>query len=125
MKPKPHTKGAIEHRSPNQPWTSADDRAVDQVCTALVERIGFQPEVLRAAGEYHVLLRVPADQLTDAKAAALAFSRAVPHAWFILDRLFVRAGRFYRRERGYKLALVPATNVHLPRELRSKLRGIV
>jgi hypothetical protein len=44
--------------------------------------------------------------------------------WITLERLFVRDGRFYRRERGYKFDLVEATNVHLSRATRAALRGL-
>jgi len=40
-----------------------------------------------------------------------------------VGRVFVRDGRFFRRERGYRLNLVEATNVHLPRAVRAALRG--
>jgi hypothetical protein len=59
----------------------------------------------------------------DVLAFPLVLSRRLPDLWFTLDRLFVHAGVFYRRQFGYKLNLVPATNVHLPRATRAALRG--
>ncbi len=58
-------------------------------------------------------------------ALAQLISRRLPELWFVIDRLFVNDGMFYRRQFGYKLNLVPASNVHLPRAIRAALRGVI
>jgi hypothetical protein len=55
----------------------------------------------------------------------VALSRRLPGVWFTLGRVWVREGRFYRKRYGYQLRVVPASNVHLTREVRGKLRGVV
>ena len=58
-------------------------------------------------------------------ALALILSQRLPEHWFVLDRLFVNAGVCFRRQFGYKLNLVPASNVHLPRAIRAALRPLI
>ena len=78
------------------------------VCGPLADRFGRRRVIWAAFG-----------------ALALVLSQRLPDLWFVLDRLFVKAGRFYRRERGVKLNLVPATNVHLTRAVRGALRDLL
>jgi hypothetical protein len=68
-----------------------------------------------------MVANVPSANVEEAKALALTLSRRLPDLWFVFDRVFVKGGTFYRRERGYKLNLVEATNVHLKREIRAAL----
>ena len=53
----------------------------------------------------------------------MLLSRHLPGLWLVLDRLFIRDGRFFRRERGFKMNLVEASNVHLTRAIRDAVRG--
>jgi hypothetical protein len=55
----------------------------------------------------------------------MLISRRLPEVWVVLGKLFVRNGKFYRREFGYKLKLVPATNVHLRRDIRAAIRKLL
>jgi len=126
MKPKPRTRSVIEHRAGDQPWPPAADAALADALAIADARLHFQPQVHRpAAGEYHFLIEYAPAQADDARALALLLSRRLPELWFVLDRLFVHAGAFHRRQFGYKLNLVPASNVHLPRATRAALRGVL
>jgi hypothetical protein len=127
MKPKPQTRGAVEHRPDgHQPWPADADAALDAALALLRDRLHLSLEVHRPpAGEYHLLAEYRPEQAADVLALALVLSRRLPDLWFTLDRLFVRAGVFHRRQFGYKLNLVPASNVHLPRATRAALRGAI
>jgi hypothetical protein len=126
MKPKPHTRGAVEHRRGEQDWPGTADAILEDTVVVLQERIGLAINLLRpASGEYYVLAEYAPAQAADVLALALVLSRRLPDLWFTLDRLFVHGGVFYRRQFGYKLNLVPATNVHLPRATRAALRGVL
>jgi hypothetical protein len=126
MKPKPQTRGVVEHREGDQPWTPIADAALADALAVAAERLHFQPQLHRPlAGEYHFLIEYAPDQADDARALALLLSRRLPELWFVLDRLFVHGGVFHRRQFGYKLNLVPASNVHLPRATRAALRGVL
>lgn len=126
MKPKLHTRAAMEHQRAEraQRWDAAADDALAAAVQIVRDRLHLSVEPHRpAAGEYHFLIEFPPDQAPEFRALALLLSRRLGDLWFTLDRLFVRGGVFYRRQYGYKLNLVPATNVHLPRPIRAALRG--
>jgi hypothetical protein len=63
--------------------------------------------------------------LDEAKALAMLLSRRLPNLWLVLGRLFVRDGKFYRREFGYKLNLVQAHDVHLRQDIRAAMRRLL
>src|SRR5688572_25528044 len=44
MKPKPHTRAVIEHRSADQPWPADGEERVRAVCERLAERLGVEIE---------------------------------------------------------------------------------
>jgi hypothetical protein len=126
MKPKPQTRGVVEHREGNQVWTAEASATLDDVLAVVGERLGLTAELHRPeAGEYHFLIEYTPAQADDVRALALLLSRRLPELWFVLDRLFVYGGVFHRRQYGYKLNLVPASNVHLPRATRAALRGLL
>ena len=127
MKPHDWTRGAIEHRSPAQAWPGESARAVVEAARdAVRERLGFDPPVhFPDGGDFFFVAELAEADLDAGRALALAVSRRLPGLWLTLDRLFVRDRRFYRRERGFKFNLVEAANVHLPREVRGKLKGVV
>lgn len=121
---KPQTKGAIEHRPAEQPWPADAAERVEAARQLVRDRLGFDPDLhLPPEGDYRLVAEVLPDDLESSKALALLLSLKLPGVWLVLGRLFVRDGRFHRRERGWKLRLVPATNVHLPRDMRAALRG--
>lgn len=126
MKPKPLTRAAVEHRTGHQPWPAAADAILDDTIAILHDRIQLNVDLLRPpAGEYHFLAEYAPAQSADLLTLALVLSRRLPDLWFTLDRLFVQNGVCYRRRFGYKLELVRATNVHLPRPIRAALRGVL
>ena len=126
MKPKPQTRGVVEHREGDQVWTAEASATLDDTLAVVGERLGLSPVVHRPpAGEYHFLIEYAPEQAEDVRALALLLSRRLPELWFVLDRLFVHGGVFHRRQYGYKLNLVPASNVHLTRATRAALRGLL
>ena len=130
MRPTAARRGKVEHRAGGQPpWPADGAERVAWVLSSVAERLGTDAAAwsvqLPPAGEFFLVGQVPSAQEEVGRALAVALSRALPDHWFVLGRLFVRDGRFYRRRRGYRLELVPATDVHLPRDMRSKLRGLV
>ena len=126
MKPHDWTRGAIEHRTPGQQWPPGAAAEVERTLLAVRDRLGIDPAAhFPDAGDFFFLAELDASQLDPGRALALLLSRRLPGLWLTLDRLFVRDGRFYRRERGVKLNLVEATNVHLPRQIRARLKGLL
>ena len=126
MKPHDWTRGAIEHQPKRQPWPAGAREAVEAARADVARALGFEPPVhFPDEGEYWVVAEVEQRQIEAARALAVVWSRRVAGVWFTIDRLYVRDGKFYRRERGYKFNLVEATNVHLAREVRGRLRGVL
>ena len=122
MKPKEHEKGALRHRTADQPWPADAAERVDGACRVARERLGYDVTPhLPPEGDYFLVLSVPRDELPRATAFAVVLSQALPEQWLVLGRLYLKGGRFHRRERGFKLNLVPATNVHLTREMRAAI----
>ena len=70
-----------------------------------------------------MVIEVPDVDLLKAHAFAVVVSSRLPGLWFVLGKLYVKGGRFFRRERGWKLNLVRANDVHLPRPMRQAIRG--
>jgi hypothetical protein len=126
MKPHDWTRGAIEHCEPEQHWPAHAARAVDEVRRAVAERLDFSPDVhLPDAGDFHLVAHATEDRIEHLRATGVALSRRLPGLWLAVDRLFVRDGRFFRREKRFKFNLVEAKSVHLPRDVRSALRGVL
>jgi hypothetical protein len=126
MKPKPATRGAVEHRDGEQGWPAGAEAALAEVLEIVRARLGTELTAHRGAqGAYHFVVEYSPQQAGEVLAVAQLLSRRLPDLWFVLDRLFVNGGVFYRRQFGYKLKLVPATNVHLPRAVRAGLRGVI
>jgi hypothetical protein len=123
MKPTPGRRGALEHRSGEQAWGPAAEAGLAASIQVVRERFGAEVAMQRAEGEYHFVAEYAPAQAAEFRALALILSRTLPELWFTLDRLFVHGGVFYRRQFGYKLKLVPASDVHLPRAVRAALRG--
>jgi hypothetical protein len=126
MKPKPQTRGAVEHWDGRQAWHAQAEGVLARALADAAQRLGTALDVHRpAAGEYHFLAPFTPDQAPEVLALALIVSRRLPDLWFVVDRLFVHGGVFHRRQFGYKLNLVPASNVHLTRPIRAALRGVL
>ena len=126
MKPHDWTRGAIEHRRREQAWPADAAQATTAARDAVRERIGFGPDLhFPDGGDFFLVAEVTQRDVDAARALALALSRRLPGLWLTLDRLFVRDGKFYRRERGFKFDLVEASSVHLPKGMRAALRGVL
>lgn len=123
---KPQTKEAIVHKPAGQKLPSGARQRVSDVSVTVAQRLGFAPAIhWPGAGNYTFAAEVEPRDTPNARALALAISRELPGVWLVLGRLFVRDGQFYRRERGYKLNLVPASNVHIARPIRAALNGVL
>ena len=124
---KPQTRGAIAHRPALQEWPAGADRAVRDACEAVRERLGYGPPPVHfpREGDYAFAAEVDGADLDAAKGLALLVSSRLPELWFVFGRLYLRGGRFFRRERGVKLNLVPAADVHLTRAVRAALRDLL
>ena len=126
MKPKPEKQAALEHRKAEQRWRPGAAEHLIDVIDEAARRLNIDsPFHWPAHGEYHVVGEWPIGEEDSARGVAVALSAATPELWWVVGRLFVKAGRFYRRRRGYELELSPARDVHLPRELRLTLAGLV
>lgn len=121
---KPQMKEAIVHREAAQKWPTDAARRVKAACALVRERL--QSDVkphFPDHGDFYCAMKVAPEQMPHAMALAVVLSDALPGVWWVLGRLYVRDGAFFRRERGVKLNLVPATDVHLPRGVRERLRS--
>lgn len=123
---KPQMRGAIAHRKAMQVWSRHAAMSVEAARDAIAERLGFTMALrFSINGDYFVVADVERAACEEAKGFALLVSRRLPKLWFVLGRTFVKDGRFYRRARGIKLHLVPASNVHLTRPIRAALRDLL
>lgn len=126
IKPKPQTRGAVEHRDGMQSWPADGPSKVRKILDMIEEQFGLHVEMhFPEEGEYFAAVSIPARRRLEGLALAAALSAAMPDLWFVYGRLFLQAGKYFRRERGFKLWLVEASNVCLPREMRSALRDVL
>ncbi len=123
---KPQLKGAILHRPAHQHWPADAADRLRLVRHAIFDRIGFDPNPhLPPDGDYHLVCGVHPRDSAPARAFSLALSRQFAGIWFVLGHHCIRDGQFWRRRHGTQLRLAPATSIHLPRALRTALRGWV
>lgn len=126
IKPRPERAGFIQRTKPQQPWNRHAAEVLNDVCRIVAERLEYEPALhVSPAGDYHFVAEVTEADIPLARAMSLLLSRRLSGTWFVVGKVFVKDGRFFRRERGYKLNLVEATNVHLPRDIRGALRGVL
>jgi hypothetical protein len=126
MKPKELTRGRIAHRPAHQPMPAEWRTIVEDSQAAVRDRLGFDPPLhVPPEGDYFFVLEFPKSECESAKALALLLSRHLPDVWLTLGRLFIRDGKFHRRERGWKLNLIPALDVHLTRAIRAAMRDLL
>lgn len=133
---KPQLRGPIQYRKAIQPWP----RGAGEVATTLARH--FSAELSRVAGgaiapdmadwldfptagEFRLVAAVADADLPFARGLAILLSKRLPGLWFVVDRLFVRDGRFYRRQYGFKLNLVEARNIHLPGPIRAAVSATI
>ncbi len=120
---KPQAIRAVEHRSPLQPWPADAAARVESARRLIADRLDYHPLLaLPPEGEYFLAMAVAHESVPEATALALHLSLSLPDVWIVFGRLFLKGGRFFRRQRGVKLNLVPATNIHLTRAIRAKMR---
>jgi hypothetical protein len=125
IKPRPE-RAALLKAEPQQPWPGRARVTLAEVRAIVAERFAYEPQIhADAAGDYHFVAAVAEVDVPLARAAAVLLSRRLPATWFVVGRIFIRDGRFFRRERGYKLNLVEATNVHLPKAVRRALKDVI
>ena len=123
---KPQLKSKIEHRDGLQPWTDVDAQQLRDLTEEVAERIGFAPEIhVSREGDYHAFADFHPRELESAKALAVVWSKHLVDRWVRVGKLLVRDGIFYRRQRGFKLLLKPARDIHVQREIRQALRGMI
>jgi hypothetical protein len=123
---KPQTGAAIRHLPAAQSLPKDRQNRVANCLNVIADRLGYRPTLhWPEAGDYLFIAEVPAGQAPEARALAIILSNELPGIWILLGRLFIRDGAFFRRERGFKLTLVPATNIHLTRPIRSALNGVL
>jgi hypothetical protein len=130
MKPHDWTRGAVAHRPAEQPWPTGAAAEVEAAFDETIARLKPVPPPLLhfpEGGDFRFVVEAAHDQLDVAKALAVVLSKRLPTAWITLGRIYVREGRFFRRKRDntFKFRLVPSTNIHLPREVRAALRGLL
>jgi hypothetical protein len=122
---KPQARNRIEHRLDNgeQPWPPDGAARVRALAAVAREHLGFDAEFhCPGAGEYFAVASVPREAEPAALAAALLVSAQFPSLWVVVGRLFLRDQTFFRRERGVKLNLRPANDVHLTKPMRASFR---
>jgi len=123
---KPHLGSKIRRRGGEQRWPARAAADVRELAGACEQRLGFEPTIhLPEEGDYFLLANVPSSQIEQGKALAVLLSRRLPELWFVLGKLTVRNGRFFRRRLGYKLELVLADDVRVRRRVRSALGGMI
>jgi uncharacterized membrane protein YciS (DUF1049 family) len=122
MKPKPETKEAIRHRSSEQKWPADGSEIAREARDVVAEQLGVKFEMHHSQGEYHLAVTVPRELFNEGLALGWLLSSRLPDLWFVYGRLFLRNGKFFRRQFGVKLKLVVASNVHLRRGMRAALR---
>jgi hypothetical protein len=123
-RPKPFRKERIAHRNGEQTWPAGAAAILGDVAAIVRENLGAHVDFVQpACGEYFFVADFPRADIHVARAAALLLSVRLPDHWLVVDRLFVKSGVFFRRRFGYKLQLVEATNIHLPRAVRAAIRG--
>lgn len=119
---KPQTGRSLRHQidTGEQAWPADAAERIGRVTAAAARHLHLHLTLHQPPeGEFHAIGRSSPNVRPAALAAALLLSHMFPGVWIVFDRLFIRDGNFYRRERGVKLNLRPASNVHLTRQLRA------
>jgi hypothetical protein len=126
MRPKVITKGKVEHRRGEQTWPEDAEARARRIVEEVGRRLDASFDIAYPpGGEYLLVGEAPGGYEEETKALAVALSAGFAEQWFVLGRLFVRGGRFYRRRFGYRMEVVRASDVHLPRALRARLKGLI
>lgn len=125
MKP-PRKAQLVRHREPEQGWSSDLQDLLTRTLTTAAERLRLAP-VLSFPGSGDLLFLATADGASSDELLALATvaSAALPGHTFRVGPLFVRGARYFCRRRGVELALGPARDVHLPRDVRRSIADLL
>jgi len=122
---KPQKRGPILHRAAEQVMPRDWRHIVETTSESLRETICFALDLhWPTCGDYWFAAQVDPAETALARATAVLLSQRLPGIWITAGKLFVRDGQFFRRQFGTKLILVPAANVHLPKELRAAIRRL-
>jgi hypothetical protein len=123
---KPQFKQTILHRSSMQIWPKNAASIVGEVAGQIRDRLGFSPKIhFPDDGDYFLFADFAPAEFDAAKAIAVTLSNRFEGLWFMLDRLLVKEGRFYRRDRRVRFTVAKATNIHVPQPMRNALRGVI
>jgi hypothetical protein len=122
MKPK----GYRVQQPHEQSWPANAANHIEKTLADARDRLGVAPKVHhKPDGEYFFVAEFEGADEDAARTWAVLLSSRLPGLWFVLDRLLIRNGRFFRRENGFKLFIVQATNVHLPRAMRAAVADLI
>lgn len=131
MKP-PRRSVVVSHGTASQRVDEGMATRLEELARVVAGRLGVGVAVeWPEGGDFLAVVRV--DPATDEvyRAMAAVLSSATPGlAWKLtvtggLGSLVVRDGRFFRRTRRTQLALSPARDVHLPREVRAAVSDLI
>jgi hypothetical protein len=123
---KPQFKQTILHRSATQIWPKDAARVVEEVAEQIGDRLGFSPRIhLPDDGDYFLFAEISPNEFDAAKAMVVTLSNRFKGLWFALDRLLVKEGRFYRKNRRVRFTLSRAASIHVPRPMRNAMRGVI
>ncbi len=126
MRPKPATRGAVEHRKGEQEWNAELNGKIQEVIVEVGRRLETKWAVhWPDKGEYFFVIEISGQANEEAKGLAIAISKVLPGLWIVFGRLFVKDGWFYRRRFGYRMEIVHAKDVHVVRHVRGALRGLI
>ena len=133
VKPHDWTREAVRHRleadadgSAEQEWEPSFAGVALDVAGRAAERLGVKFGCLDASEEARLQFAfVDGTPPELARGVAVVCSRRLPKTWWTLHDLALLDGHFYRRGRGRAYHLSPATNVHLPLDVRATLRDLL
>ncbi len=136
VKPHDWTRGAIVHRlkvdagdpTYEQPWTPDVADALERAASEAARRLDVALRQAPPDADERLAWLLPTIDDGLARTIAACASAAAPDLWLTLAggrHLALRAGKFWRRERGKLLHYKPAPDVHLPRDLRAVVRDLL
>ena len=135
VKPHDWTREAVRHRieadadgTMEQAWQPEFAEIALVAARAATERLGLATPHCQANPDTETRFRLTLAEGIDppfSRAVAVVCSRRLAATWWTLGDLALLDGRFWRRERGRKLHLRPAADVHLPRPVRAAIRDLL
>ena len=136
VKPHDWTRGAVAHRlkvdggdpTYEQPWDDASAGPLQRACSEAANRLDLTVESAEPDADERLAWTISTLDAGLARTLAACASAAASDLWLTLAgerRLAVKAGKFWRRERGRLLHYKPAPDIHLPRDLRASVRDLL